>query len=55
MVLPLIFLVVLASQFSASTSLLSAGVSGALVLAAVVLFFVSKATFRREDILTKWK
>jgi ABC-2 type transport system permease protein len=30
-------------------------ISGALVLADVALFFLSTATFRREEILTKWK
>ena len=30
-------------------------IAGALVLVDVLLFFVSRATFRREEILTKWK
>lgn len=30
-------------------------IAGAIALIDVVLFFVSKATFRREEILTKWK
>ena len=30
-------------------------IAGALVLVDVLLFFVSTATFRREEILTKWK
>ncbi len=54
-VLPLIFLVVLASQFAASASFLLTGVIVALALAAVALFYLSKATFKREEILTKWK
>ena len=30
-------------------------IAGALVVVDVLLFFVSRATFRREEILTKWK
>jgi ABC-2 type transport system permease protein len=30
-------------------------IAGALVVVGVLLFFVSRATFRREEILTKWK
>ena len=30
-------------------------ISGVLLLADVLLFYISKATFRREEILTKWK
>jgi ABC-2 type transport system permease protein len=30
-------------------------IAGALVVADVLLFFLSRATFRREEILTKWK
>ena len=30
-------------------------ISGALLLVDVALFYFSKATFRREEILTKWK
>ena len=30
-------------------------IAGALVLVDVLLFFVSRATFRREEILTKWR
>jgi len=30
-------------------------IAGALLVVDVVLFFVSRATFRREEILTKWK
>jgi hypothetical protein len=29
--------------------------SGIVVIADVILFFLSKATFKREEILTKWK
>jgi ABC-2 type transport system permease protein len=38
-----------------SADLLALLLSGVLAAAAVALFYVSKATFRREDILTKWK
>ena len=55
-VLPLIFAVVFAeSQVGISPILLSLIVSGVLGLAAIILFYVSKATFRREEILTNWK
>jgi hypothetical protein len=30
-------------------------ISGVLLLVDIILFFVSKFTFRREEILTKWK
>ncbi|HEX9261251.1 MAG TPA: hypothetical protein VF893_01840 [Candidatus Bathyarchaeia archaeon] len=35
--------------------LLALVISGVLAIAAVVLFYGSKATFRREEILTRWK
>jgi ABC-type Na+ efflux pump permease subunit len=55
-VLPLIFLVVFAStSTSIPTALLALITSGALAIADVALFFLSKATFQREEILTKWK
>jgi ABC-type Na+ efflux pump permease subunit len=55
-VLPLIFLVVFASTSSSiPNALLALVTSGALAIADVALFFLSKATFQREEILTKWK
>jgi hypothetical protein len=55
-VLPLILLVVLASTSSSiPNALLALITSGALAIADVALFFLSKATFQREEILTKWK
>jgi len=53
-VLPLIFVVLIGSVISTSL-LLALGVTGALIIADVALFYLSKATFRREEILTKWK
>lgn len=60
-VLPLLLVVFLAAsgEFS-STSLLTLIISGILVVAditsaRITLFFVSKATFQREERLTKWK
>ena len=53
-VLPLIFVVLLGSIVSTSL-LLAIGVTAALIIADVALFYLSKATFRREEILTKWK
>lgn len=38
-----------------SADLLALVLSGVLAVAAIALFYVSKATFRREEILTKWK
>lgn len=40
-------------QFDSATTFLA--ISAVLLLADVVLFFVSKATFSREEILTKWR
>ena len=55
-VLPLIFLVVFAISGAADTNiLLGLAVAAALAITDVVLFFVAKATFQREEILTKWK
>jgi len=55
-VLPLILLVVLvSSSTSIPNTLLALITSCALAIADVALFFLSKATFQREEILTKWK
>jgi ABC-2 type transport system permease protein len=55
-VLPLIFLVVFAISGAADTNiLLGLAVAAALAVTDVALFFVAKATFQREEILTKWK
>lgn len=54
-VLPLIFLVIFATVSAQLSVLLAIGVSAALAVADVALFFLSKATFQREEILTKWK
>jgi ABC-type Na+ efflux pump permease subunit len=56
-VLPLILLIVLSSTAAGliDPTLLALVVSGVLALADVALFYVSKATFKREEILTKWK
>jgi len=55
-VLPLIFLVVFAISGATETNiLLGLAVAVALAVTDVVLFFVAKATFQREEILTKWK
>lgn len=53
-VLPLIFVVIFGAIFSAET-LLAVIVTVALAVADVGLFYLSKATFQREEILTKWK
>ncbi len=55
-ILPLIILVITAvSGLGGSALLLGVGVSAALAIVDLVLFFVAKATFQREEILTKWK
>jgi ABC-2 type transport system permease protein len=53
-VLPLIFVVIFGAIF-AEVTLLAVIVTGALAAADVGLFYLSKATFQREEILTKWK
>jgi ABC-type Na+ efflux pump permease subunit len=56
-ILPLILLIILSSTAASiiEPTLLALIVSGALALVDVALFYVSKATFQREEILTKWK
>jgi hypothetical protein len=54
-VLPLVFIVIFASTNAQLSTLLAVGVSVGLAIADVALFFLSKATFQREEILTKWK
>ena len=54
-VLPLIFVVIFASTSAQVSTLLAIGVSAALAVADIGLFYLSKATFQREEILTKWK
>jgi ABC-type Na+ efflux pump permease subunit len=55
-VLPLILLLVFSVQISViPLILLGLIVSGALAVADVALFYLAKATFQREEILTKWK
>ena len=55
-VLPLIFLVIFAvTGVAGSNFLLGLAVSGAIAIIDIVLFYVAKATFQREEILTKWK
>jgi ABC-2 type transport system permease protein len=55
-VLPIILVMVLASTVKSIPLLqLTLIVSAALAVADLVLFYLSKATFQREEILTKWK
>jgi hypothetical protein len=51
----LLFVVVLASTTSSTSLILALAVSAALIIADIALFYLSKATFRREEILTKWE
>ncbi|HTY75610.1 MAG TPA: ABC transporter permease subunit [Candidatus Nanoarchaeia archaeon] len=55
-VLPLLFLVIFASTNTTLSNLILGLVTGAgLAVADAVLFSLAKATFQREEILTKWK
>ena len=55
-VIPLLLLLVFAVQITIiPISLLALIVSAALAVADIALFYLSKATFQREEILTKWK
>jgi ABC-type Na+ efflux pump permease subunit len=55
-VLPVILFMILAStNTSVPNTVVALVTSVALAIADVVLFFVSKTTFQREEILTKWK
>jgi len=56
LVLPIVLVLTLGSLFAfMPADLLALVISGVLAIAAVALFYVSKATFRREEILTRWK
>jgi ABC-type Na+ efflux pump permease subunit len=54
-VLPLVFIVIFASTSAQLSIWLAIAVSVALAVADVALFYLSKKTFQREEILTKWK
>jgi phosphoglycerol transferase MdoB-like AlkP superfamily enzyme len=55
-VLPLILALILAPVIEfTSISTLALIIAGILAVADVALFYLSKATFKREEILTKWK
>jgi len=54
-VVPLIILVIIGTESAQLSVLLALLVSAILAIADVALFFVSKETFQREEILTKWK
>jgi ABC-2 type transport system permease protein len=55
-VLPMILVMLLAATGDPNTtSLILTILSVALVIADIALFYMSKAIFRREEILTKWK
>lgn len=55
-VLPLILVLILAPTIEfTSISTLALIISGMLAVADIALFYLSKATFKREEILTKWK
>ncbi len=55
-VLPIIFLMIFASTIQAvPLETLALILSGVLAVADIGLFFLSKTTFQREEILTKWK
>lgn len=55
-ILPIILVMVLATTVQTiPLDTLALFLSGGIALADVALFYVSKATFQREEILTKWK
>ena len=54
-VLPLVFIVIFASTSAQLSMVLAIAVSAALAVADIALFYLSKATFQREEILSKWK
>jgi len=55
-ILPIILVMILASTVQTIPLVtLALVLSGGLALADVAMFYVSKATFQREEILTKWK
>jgi ABC-type Na+ efflux pump permease subunit len=54
-VLPIIGLVILVVTGAQLSLLLAILTSVALVVADITMFYLSKATFQREEILTKWK
>ena len=55
-VLPIILVLTVGSVLSfIPADLLALAVSAVLAIAVVALYYVSKATFRREEILTRWK
>jgi ABC-2 type transport system permease protein len=54
-VLPLLLVVIFGAIFSAQSLWLTIIVTFALAAADIGLFYLSKATFQREEILTKWK
>ncbi len=55
-VLPLLFVVIISSTSTALPAVtLGLVVSAALAVADIAFFYLAKATFKREEILTKWK
>jgi ABC-type Na+ efflux pump permease subunit len=54
-VLPLIMVVLLGSVFAAASLWIALAMAVVLAVADVGLFYLSKAVFQREEILTKWK
>jgi ABC-2 type transport system permease protein len=55
-VLPLLLVVVFSSTYTAfPITILALIVSAGLAIADIALFYLAKATFQREEILTKWK
>lgn len=57
----LIFIPFIAIYFASEMNIISLDITGLLIIAAILLvvdvalFFISTATFRREEILTKWR
>ncbi|MGE5637252.1 MAG: ABC transporter permease subunit [Chloroflexota bacterium] len=55
-ILPIIFVLIFASTVQTFPLVTLASIlAGGLVIADIAMFYLSKATFQREEILTKWK
>jgi hypothetical protein len=54
-ILPIIIVAIFSGLFAGATLLIPVLIAAVIGVIDVALFYVSKATFQREEILTKWK
>jgi hypothetical protein len=54
-VLPIVFIVIFVATSASLSTIIALAASGGLAVADIALFYLAKATFQREEILTKWK